>query len=221
MTPAPMPQGDLEDSTGLVPVVPVSFWLVPAAADERWLQGVVSDLARRHGGPVFEPHVTLHSARCARTIDIEAILGRLAAQCPALNLEALATAESDVYYRTLFVDIAKDKLDGERMLGLRRQLVRALHDAHRGDAQDAEGASAAGTGHELQQALSSHGFRPHLSLLYGNLAQPQRAALAQQNDFRERSIVFDRICAVRPAPGLADMSQVSHWEVFGHRTLSG
>lgn len=221
MTTSSTAPGGSPASTGVAPPVRVSFWLLPGAADERWLQEVVSDLARRHAGPVFEPHVTLHSSNCAPTIDIEGILGRLAARCPVLNLEALATAESDVYYRTLFVDIAKDRLDGERMLGLRRQLVLALRDAHAAVGQQAEGASAAGAAQESEQVLSSDGFRPHLSLLYGNLAQPERAALTQQNDFRGRSIVFDRVCAVRPAPGYADMSQVSHWEVFGHRTLKG
>ena len=221
MTASSPPQAGSPGSDGVVPEVRVSFWLLPSAADEQWLQEVVIDLARRHGGPVFAPHVTLHSATCARTTDMEALLRKLAAKCPALNLEALGTAESDVYYRTLFIDMSMDRLDGQRMLGLRRELVLALHDAHKADAQPSGGGASDEAAQELEKALSSDGFRPHLSLLYADMAQPGRAALAQQNDFRGRSIVFDRVAAVRPAPGYADMSKVSHWEVFGHQTLSG
>lgn len=221
MSAPPLPQAGSPDSTGAVSGVRMSFWLLPSAVDEPWLQQVVADLARRHGAPMFAPHVTLHSATCARNFDIEGLLGELAAQCPALSLEALGTAESDVYYRTLFVDLSKDRLDGGRMLGLRRELILALHDAHPVDAQHGPGASSEEAADELEHALSSDGFRPHLSLLYATLTQPERAALAQHNDFRGRSIVFDRVAAVRPAPGHADMSKVSHWEVFGHRALGG
>jgi hypothetical protein len=203
------------------PTIPVSFWILPCTADQRWLQGVVDDLARRHGGPVFEPHVTIHSGHCPRDVDLEGLLGTLAAGCPPLDLAALGTAESDVYYRTLFIEMAADERDGGRLLGLRRSLILGLFEQCDGYAAAAGTRPSPRNAEEREQALSPAGYRPHVSLLYGNLAQPQRAALARQNDFRRRGIVFDGIAAVRPRPGRTDLSQVDHWEVFGRHRLGG
>jgi len=191
-------------SPGAAAGVPTALWLLPCADDAQWLQEVIRGLAKRHGGPVFEPHITLHVGECPPGVDPARAISEIAALWPSLNLVARATGESDAYYRSLYLEIADDRSDGVQLVRLRRQLVAALQDS--------------GVG--LDHALSSYDFRPHLSLLYGKLSQPSRAALARQNDFSGRGIQFDRIAAVRPAPGRRDLAEVADWEVFGHQRLT-
>ena len=215
--------------------VPIALWLLPCTDDAQWLQDVIRGLAQQHSGPVFEPHITLHVGEYRQGVDTERAIGEIAALWPSLNLVARATGESDAYYRSLYLEIADDRSDGAQLGRLRRQLVAALLDSGAAGFKITEpsGANCAGTCHEapggdkgpgtaadLDHALSCYDFRPHLSLLYGKLSQPLRAALARRNDFSGRGIRFDRLAAVRPAPGRTDLAEVADWEVFGHRRLT-
>jgi hypothetical protein len=198
------------------------LWLLPCPDDAQWLQDLILELAQRHGTPVFEPHVSLHVGDYPRTADIAGAIAATAVRWPPLCLKAHATRETEAFYRSVFVEIAEDEADGPRLAGLRRELVQALcEQADAGPPQAGSEGAARAEAADLERALAGFDFRPHLSLLYSNLAQPVRAALARQNDLRRRVIVFDRIAAVRPAAGCPDLSQVSCWEVFGRRRMTG
>jgi hypothetical protein len=220
-----MPASSTMPGAGQAPAaVPVAFWLLPCEADAHWLQDRIDRLAQRHGGPRFDAHITLHVAGCpARTdrTDLEAVMLRLAARSVALRLAALQTGESQAYYKALYVDIAADRMDGARLPALRRQLVEEWLAAIAGREQpEAHGPKPAAS-FGLEQALAAYEFLPHLSLLYGQLSQPLRQELAAQNDLQGRILVFDRVAAVRPAAGRADLARVEDWDVFGHRRLGG
>ncbi len=215
----------------LIPVsittAPVAFWLLPGVADAASLQARIRDLARDNGTDDFEPHVTLHADSCCSEADLEAVLRKVAAAAAPLTLGALATADSAVYFKALYVDfhvdidvdVAGKGLDAAPLLALRRRLVGEVLQA-RASRQD-NAALTPPAPRDLEQALAGYTFLPHLSLLYGNLPPPLRRRLAAANDLRGRSIRFDRIAAVRPAAGHADLSKVSNWEVFGHQRLGG
>jgi hypothetical protein len=175
--------------------VPAAFWLLPCAADAARLQAMIDKLARTHVAPVFEPHVTLHVADCPARLDIEALLATVAERHASLALATLATGHSDAYYKALYLGMSCELQDGPGLMALRRDLVTQL---------------AAG---------GSYDFQPHVSLLYGQYPPQQRAALARDHDLHGQTLRFDRIAAVRPAPGHHDLSRVSHWQVYGHRTL--
>jgi 2'-5' RNA ligase len=206
---------------------PVSFWLLPAASDAQWLQALVDSLAQQHGAPPFEPHITLHAAACPRDADLhlQAVMDETARSCNALSLTALATGESAAYFKTLFVNFPVDGQDGERLVELRRRLVTALV-AGSGERETAQGPSTTSLPIERETAadsfereMAAYSFLPHLSLLYADVSPSLRSALAQQNNHQGRRFAFDRIAAVRPASGHADLSQVANWEVFARRTL--
>jgi len=224
---------------GRAACVPTALWLLPCADDAQWLQAVICRLAQQHGGPVFDPHVTLHVGEWPQQVDPARLISEIAALWPSLNLSTQATSESDVYYRSLYLEIAEDRFDGVHLGRLRRQLVLALQEASTGISSEARGSETSQrsetsprsettpeseraliTSTHLDRALASYDFSPHLSLLYGKLSQPLRAALARQNDFSRRSIRFDRLAAVRPAPGCPDLSEVAYWKVFGHRQMT-
>ena len=175
--------------------VPAAFWLLPCAADAARLQAMIDALATTHAAPVFEPHVTLHVAECPAQLDIEALLAELADRHASLALATLATGHSDAYYKALYLGMSCELQDGPGLMALRRDLVALL--------------AVAGT----------YEFQPHVSLLYGQFPSQQRAELARDHDLHGCTLRFDRIAAVRPAPGHHDLSRVSHWQVYGHRQL--
>jgi hypothetical protein len=101
-----------------------------------------------------------------------------------------------------------DRLDGKGLLALRKQLVRDL--VAPPDSQP-----------KVAAALASYPFHPHVSLLYGSLPQRLRERLAAQYDLQGRKLLFDRIAAVRPAPGRAGLSEVADWVVGTGQRLRG
>ncbi len=203
--------------------VPAAFWLLPCSADADRLQEVIRRLARVHGTPVFDPHVTLHVAECPAAADIGAVLARVAQMHSPLALAALATAHSDAYYKALFVEVSCELQDGPGLVALRRALVEELVAAGESAIREAErrrGPAPAAQA-SASAALASYPFHPHLSLLYGQLPAQLRGELASHHDLNGHLLRFDRIAAVRPAPGRHDLAKVSNWEVFGHRRLGG
>ena len=207
--------------TAATNLVPAAFWLLPCAADTRRLQEIIDTLALAHGAPPFEPHVTLHVTACPADVDIEGVLARLADQHAALTLAALATDHSEAYYKALFVNLSCELEDGPGLLALRRELVGQLLDAWRAPAEPMKNGTPAPAGPRADAAreLATYAFQPHVSLLYGDLPGQSRAGLASHHDLHGRTLRFDRIAAVRPAPGHRDLTRVAHWEVYGHRRL--
>lgn len=205
------------------PVLPAAFWLLPSAADAGHLQGLIDTLAKAHAGPTFEPHLTLHVAECPAGTDIERVLDLLASRHAPLELQALATGHSAAYYKAVFANISLDGADGARLTALRRDLVGQLPacgGSRRDGAPPASGAAAPAQP-DVGETPAPYHFLPHLSLLYGELPAELRNGLAERYDLQARKLRFDRIAAVRPAPGHRDLSRVAHWEVYGHRQLKG
>ncbi len=182
-------------------LVPVAFWLLPAPPDASWLQNHLQALATRHGGPAFEPHVTLHVGTRPAGLAVEPILATVARQAGVLELECLETAHSAAYYKALFAPLVEAPAPaGAGLPALRARLLDALARAGAPD--------------------SDYVLAPHLSLLYGTFDAALRHDLAGSQSLLGRRIRFDRIAAVRPAPGSVDLARVADWEVFGHCRLA-
>ncbi len=180
-------------------ILPVAFWLLPADADAEWLRACMRPLAARCGSPAFEPHVTLHVGTRSGDLAIEPLLAALARRAGPLALDCAQTCHSAAYYKALYLRLDANRADGPALAGLRQALV---------DALEAAGAPR-----------SDYRFDPHLSLLYGSLDAALREQLAASHPLSGRRIRFDRVAAVRPAPGSTDLARVSDWEVFGHCRL--
>ncbi len=129
----------------------VSLWLVPEGAVRERLGRLIAELARRHGTPPFEPHVTLlgglvlpEGEVLAGAQGLTRSLGR-----PCVQLTVLDA--SDEYFRGLFVRVEETE---------------TLLAAHALAAQTFGGEAGPP-------------FVPHLSLLYGHLTpDAKREALS-------------------------------------------
>ncbi|WP_437280839.1 2'-5' RNA ligase family protein [Sorangium sp. So ce375] len=129
-----------------------ALWLVPGGAPAARLEELIEALARETGGPAFAPHLTLLGGLRGDAVALAAKLGELRGDGDALRpvaLEARGPATGSTRHRCVFLDVAPS----EPLAALRRAAEAAL------------GANQAP-------------FRPHLSLVYGELPAAHRMALA-------------------------------------------
>lgn len=88
-----------------------SVFLVPAADDRRWAQGLIHELAARYDAPSFEPHVTVYGGRFMAEPELEPVrqvLTEVAAETGPITLRITGLGTTEEYFRTLFVSFAED-----------------------------------------------------------------------------------------------------------------
>jgi 2'-5' RNA ligase len=101
---------------------------------------VIRELARRTGGPVFEPHVTLLGEGAGGARKWTALARKLAGACLPVTLKAVRLCTENDPYRALYLAVRK---------------THALAAARRAAARHARRGGKV--------------FRPHLSLCYGSV----------------------------------------------------
>jgi 2'-5' RNA ligase len=170
----------------------IAYWLIPSEPAYTFFQKISNNLARRYDAPVFEPHVTIHLG--ADRADLaEKALGTAARECKLIGLTPLGIDESDEFIKTLFVQFA---MSAE---------LRQINDMIRQAANDS----------------SQYELKPHLSLLYKNLAAATRHELAASINVPLSEVTFDAIKAVRCLSQTKSGADVEAWHVVGGATLSG
>jgi 2'-5' RNA ligase len=125
-------------------------WLVPAAGPVRdRLAGVIARLAAEHAAPVFAPHVTLAGVVECSPDAVALMLGRLGAGVPPFEVTLTGVGYEPQFFRSLYLRAEPPAV------------LTALHEA---------GVRAWG--------LKPAPYRPHLSLLYSQLPEERKAAIA-------------------------------------------
>jgi 2'-5' RNA ligase len=124
-------------------------WLMPAAGPVRdHLAATIDRLAAEHNAPRFEPHVTMAGPFHSGEEAAAQTLISLAAGARPFEVRFAATGYEQAYFRALYLRAEPSP-----------QLT-ALHEA----------AQAA-------WALESRPYRPHLSLLYADIAEDHKRAI--------------------------------------------
>jgi 2'-5' RNA ligase len=125
-------------------------WLVPAPGPERdRLAAVIADLAAGYGGPVFAPHVTLAGVTEAEPDAVAGRLARVTAGVAPFEVRLTGTGHEPVFFRSLYLRAEPSA----RLTALHEAARRAL---------------------ELEPAP----YLPHLSLLYADLGEDRKPAIA-------------------------------------------
>jgi 2'-5' RNA ligase len=170
----------------------IAYWLIPSEPACSFFQRIINDLARRYDAPVFEPHVTIHVA-ADRADAAKNALGDAARECKLIWLTPLGIDQSDEFTKTLFVRFA---MSAE---------LRQTNDIIRQAADDP----------------SHYRLKPHLSLLYKNLAAATRRELAASINVPLSEVTFDAIKAVRCVSPTKSDADVEAWHVVAAASLSG
>lgn len=127
-----------------------SLWLVPEGDVQVSLASTIRELAERHGGPDFSPHVTLLSGLVGAEDEILGLASQLAREIEIQRIEFEGLGAEDVYFRSLYL-VARST----------PELTNANQRARR-----------------LFGIDPPEPFRPHLSLIYGSYAADTKRAIA-------------------------------------------
>jgi 2'-5' RNA ligase len=169
----------------------IAYWLIPAEPAYSFFEGIIIDLARRYDAPVFEPHVTIHVG-ADRGDAAKNALKEAARECKLVGLTPFGIDQSDEFIKTLFVQFA-----------LSAELLK-INDIIRQAANDS----------------SQYELKPHLSLLYKNLATATRRELAASIHVPLFEVTFDAIKAVRCVSPTESGADVEAWHVVAAASLS-
>jgi 2'-5' RNA ligase len=170
----------------------IAYWLIPSEPAHSFFQRIINDLARRYDAPVFEPHVTIHVG-ADRADAAKNVLGDAARECKLIGLTPLGIDQSDEFTKTLFVDFPVSA-ELRKMSGIIRE---AVNDS------------------------SDYQLKPHLSLLYKNLAAATPRELAASINVPLSEVTFDAIKAVRCVSPMKTGADVEAWHVVAAASLSG
>jgi putative hydrolase of the HAD superfamily len=170
----------------------IAYWLIPSEPAHSFFQRIINDLARRCDAPVFEPHVTIHVGADQADAAKNA-LGAAARKCKVIGLTPLGIDQSDEFIKTLFVQFATSA-----ELSKINCIIR-----------------------EAANDSSQYQSKPHLSLLYKNLAVAIRCELAGSINVPLSEVTFDAIKAVRCVSPTESVADVEAWRVVAAASLSG
>jgi 2'-5' RNA ligase len=170
----------------------IAYWLIPSEPAHSFFQRMINDLARRWDAPVFEPHVTIHVG-ADRVDAAKNALGAAARKYKLIGLTPLGVDRSDEFIKTLFVQFATSA-ELPKINGIIRE---AANDS------------------------SQYELKPHLSLLYKNLAVATRCELAASMKVPLAEVTFDAIKAVRCVSPAKSRADVEAWRVVAAASLSG
>ena len=169
----------------------IAYWLIPSEPAHSFFQRFINDLARRCDAPVFEPHVTVHVG-ADRADAAKNALGDAERECKLIALTPLGIDQSDEFIKTLFVDFPMSA-ELRKINGIIRQ---ASNDS------------------------SHYQLKPHLSLLYKNLAAATRRELASSINVSGSEVTFNAIKAVRCVSPTKSRADVEAWHVVAAACLS-
>lgn len=124
-----------------------SLWWMPEAAAQRKLEREIRSLSLRYGTAVFAPHVTLLGGLEREEADIVELTEAFAARQRSFPVEIRSLEFSDEFYRNFYAVV-----EGEKLL-----------DAH--------------FTARPHFSAPKRDYKPHLSLLYGNLRMTERSLL--------------------------------------------
>jgi hypothetical protein len=170
----------------------IAYWLIPSEPAHSFFQRIINDLARRCDAPAFEPHVTIHVG-ADRADAAKNALEDAARECKLIRLTPLGIDQSDEFIKTLFVLFA----------------------------MSAELSKINGIIREAANDSSQYELKPHLSLLYKNLAVATRCELAASINVPVSEVTFDAIKAVRCVSPTESRADVEAWRVVAAASFSG
>jgi 2'-5' RNA ligase len=155
------------------------LWLVPEGDDLDRLQALVRSLAKRLGTPTLVPHVTIGLISGLSLSEIRRRTRELASRSgPLLEVRLERFSESGLFFKCVVLDAERS----EGLLGFHKRFTEAF-----------SGHVAVGLNRD-----SASEFRPHLSLVYGDLDAARRRDIIRGLPASElvRTLRFESVAIV-------------------------
>lgn len=170
-----------------------SVFLTPEESSYRYFGEVIRDLARRHSGPFFQPHVTIYGGRTDDIDTVTEVMAGIAAEISPFELEVAGVMATDAYFKSVFVTFRSDPAP-----------VR-IHELVK---------------HRLRED-SGYQLFPHLSLAYLDLPLAEKEEIASGVELALTRVPFSELRVVFPDDEEAGWAGTDRWRVAGRWPLSG
>lgn len=153
-----------------------SIWLVPEECEKRSVQDIINSLLRTYGGDVFTPHLTILGEINGEETKIKKIFTDSTKGFHSLEIFVDRVTFSTTFFQNVFI-LAKPTSD---LLELNLNLKKRFD-------------------------MPNDFFIPHISLMYGLEDMKLREEISEKIQFKEKSILFDKIVLVDLANSIKDM----------------
>ena len=170
----------------------LAYWLIPAEPARSYFRSLISNLADRFDGPVFEPHVTIYVTENTEE-QPDTVLGEAFKSYGRYRLSVRGLDHSDKFTKTLFVQFEPNE-----------ELARLTSDLRR--------ASAVQSDYELN---------PHLSLIYRTMSREAKRDLAASINLPFDEVRFHSAMAVISPANIKTREDVEAWRVVATQQLCG
>ena len=173
----------------------LAYWLIPSADHKRFFEETIRSLAARFDAPVFEPHVTIYAGQTAGVDSpgriIEEAVSSVEGVGEPMTLRVERVGFSEKFTKTLFVEFA----DSPQLSAISESIKR------------------------LSSAPREYELKPHLSLIYKDLSEAEKRALAQTITIPFSEVAFDEIKAITGPAQTSTREDVEAWRVVDRRKI--
>ncbi len=167
-----------------------AVWLIPEKKQATYLSGIITYFAQEYESPVFKPHCTLISGKTADINAVKAIVAEVSRSVSKITMITADITCTDFFFRALAINLSVTSRLEQVFTGFRT----AIPDNH------------------------SESLTPHISLLYKNLDESERAMLADTEVPLDR-ITFDALKLVRPTDREREWYAVESWQTVSEHRL--
>lgn len=168
-----------------------SVWLVPHKKEEKELNKIVKNLAKKYNSPIFIPHLTLLGNAIISFEDLKSIVDEVFENKKPFTIKKTKLNQSEQFFKTVFVEF--------ELSDVLKNLFTALS--------------------KKTDKSSIKNFKPHISLIYKLMPEDEKLKIIESLDVKNNFIV-DSAYIVAPKKGDTDFLNVEGWRVLYKKDIN-
>ena len=168
-----------------------SVWLVPQRKEEKELNKIVKNLAKKYNSPIFIPHLTLLGNAMISFEALKSIVDEVFEDKKPLTIKKTKLNQSEQFFKTVFIEFELSDILKNFFIALSKKTDKS----------------------------SVENFKPHISLIYKLMPESEKIRIIKSLDVKNNFIV-DSAYIVAPKKGDADFLNVEGWRVLYKKSLN-
>jgi len=161
-----------------------SICLIPAQEDEKYLSDIIKDLCEKHRVPTFVPHITIYGDIKVDFDKLRNTTENSMRGISSFTVRPDGINHSDVFFKTVFIDIRRSKI------------LKSLHKKLR---------------EELIQ-YKDFILDPHISLIYKNIPTKERVRIVRNLTIKKKYTI-NQVAIFTPKNKQRGWYDVARWEI--------